>query len=246
MEVHHHTHKPKTEKHFKHYLFEFLMLFLAISAGFLVENLREHYVENKREKVFINSYVEDLKQDTAKINANIKLRSAKTLIIDSLIKVLNIPNPNDYGAAAYYFGRRTTRSTLYQVNDRTIKQLKNAGGLRLIRSQKASDAIMTYDQANDYIVYLQAREFDELYIMYPLLAKLYDANVLETMIHGMEINRPPGNPALRTTDKNTLLDLTYYLHQYKTTSIVIITRLQSLLKSATETIQFLQKEYRVE
>ena len=101
MEVHHHTHKPKTEKHFKHYLFEFLMLFLAISAGFLVENLREHYVENKREKVFINSYVEDLKQDTAKINANIKLRSAKTLIIDSLIKVLNIPNPNDYGAAAY-------------------------------------------------------------------------------------------------------------------------------------------------
>ena len=105
---------------------------------------------------------------------------------------------------------------------------------------------MTYDQANDYIVYLQAREFDELSIMYPLLAKLYDANILETMIRGMEINRPAGNPALRTTDKNMLLDLTYYLHQYKTTSIVIITRLQSLLKSATETIQFLQKEYRVD
>ena len=65
MEVHHHPHNAKTEKHFKHYLFEFLMLFLAISAGFLVENLREHYVEHKREKVFINSYVEDLKQDTA-------------------------------------------------------------------------------------------------------------------------------------------------------------------------------------
>ncbi len=56
MEVHHHT-APKREKHFKHYLFEFLMLFLAISAGFLVENLREHYVENKREKEFISSYV---------------------------------------------------------------------------------------------------------------------------------------------------------------------------------------------
>ena len=174
------------------------------------------------------------------------MRSAKALLIDSLIKVLNSPNPNEYGAAAYYFGRRTTRSTLYQANDRTIKQLKNAGGLRLIRNQKASDAIMTYDQANDYIVYLQAREFDELSIMYPLLAKLFDGNILETMIRGMEINRPSGNPTLRTTDKNLLLDLTYYLHQYKTTSIVIITRLQSLLKSATETIQFLQREYRVE
>ena len=243
MEVHHHHSAPKKEKHFKHYLFEFLMLFLAISAGFLVENMREHYIENKREKEFIESYVEDLKQDTAKINANIRLRSAKVLIIDSLIKLLNSPDPGSDGASVYYFGRRTTRSTLYQANDRTIKQLKNAGGLRLIRNQKASNAIMTYDQANDYIVYLQSREFDELSLMYPLLAKLYDGNILEAMIHGMDIKRPEGNPALRTTDKALILDLTYYLHQYKTTSIVIITRLRSLLVSATQTIQFLQKEY---
>lgn len=243
MEVHH-SHAPgKSAKHFKHYLFEFLMLFLAISAGFLVENMREHYVEHKREKTFIKSYVEDLKQDTAKITANTQLRSSKVLIIDSLIKLLNTPDPNQDGSSAYYLGRRTTRSTLYQANDRTIKQLKNAGGLRLIRNQKASNAIMTYDQANDYIVYLQSREFEELSVMYPLLARLYDGNVLETMIHKMEIKRPPGNPDLRTTDRALLLDLTYYLHQYKTTSIVIITRLESLMLAATETMQFLQKEY---
>lgn len=247
MEVHHPSHAiPKKEKHFKHYLFDFLMLFLAISAGFLVENLREHYVENKREKEFIQSYIEDLKQDTSKIQANIHLRNLKALIIDSLIKLLNGPYPNHDGASAYYFGRRTTRSTLYQANDRTIKQLKNAGGLRLIKNQRASNAIMTYDQANDYIVYLQNREFEELSVMYPLLARLYDANILEAMIHGMEISRPAGNPVLRTTDKNLILDLTYYLHQYKTTSIVIIARLRSLLLAATETIQFLKKEYNLE
>jgi hypothetical protein len=243
MEVHHHVTAPKKEKHFKHYLFEFLMLFLAISAGFLVENMREHYVEGKREKDFIKSYIEDLKQDTTKIEANIKLRNSKILIIDSLIKLLNSPDPNQDGRSAYYYGRRTTRSTLFQANDRTIKQLKNAGGLRLIKNQNASNAIMTYDQASDYIVYLQGREFDELSLMYPLLARLFDGNILETMIQGMEINRPLSNPRLRTTDKNLLLDLTYYLHQYKTTSVVIIARLNSLMLSATETIQFLQKEY---
>ena len=242
MEVHHHTSQVK-EKHFKHYLFEFLMLFLAISAGFLVENLREHYIEGKREKDFIESYVEDMKQDTAKIAANIQLRNSKIMVMDSLIKLLNTADPNKDGRSAYYYGRRTTRSTLFQANDRTIKQLKNAGGLRLIKNQQASNAIMTYDQANDYIVFLQSREFDELSLMYPLLAKLYDGNILETMINVMEINRPAGNPALRTTDKNLLLDLTYYLHQYKTTSIVIIARLRSLMQSATETIQFLQHEY---
>jgi hypothetical protein len=242
MEVHHHS-SNKKEKQFKHYLFEFLMLFLAVVAGFLVENMREHYVEKKREKEFIKSYIEDLRQDTAKMKANITLRNSKILVIDSLIWLLNDPDPNKDGASAYYFGRRTTRSTLYQANDRTIKQLKNAGGLRLIRNQKASNAIMNYDQLNDYVVYLQGREFEELAFIYPLFAKLYDGIVLETMIHGMEISRPEGNPVLRTTDKNLLKDLTYYLHQYKTTSVVIITRLGNLMQAAMETLEFLLKQY---
>lgn len=246
MEVHHHHPAPKKEKHFKHYLFEFLMLFLAVSAGFLVENQREHYIENKREKIFIKSFVQDLKQDTANINSNTQLRNFKILIIDSLIKLLNNPDPNHDGQSAYYYGRRVTRSTLFQSNDRTIKQLKNSGGLRLIRNQRASDTIMEYDQSIDYINYLQySREIQELNSIYPLLAKLYDGNVLETMINGMDINRPTGNPHLRTTDKNILLDLIYFLHQYKSTSIVIIARLQTLKQTATETLQFLQKEYRL-
>ena len=243
MEVHHHPNTPKKEKHFKHYVFEFLMLFLAVSAGFLVENQREHYVENKREIVLIKSFVEDLKQDTAKITSNMLLRNSKILIMDSLIKILNSPDPNQDGQSVYYWGRRVTRSTLFQSNDHTIKQLKNAGGLRLIRNQTVSNTIMTYDQANDYIIFLQNRESQELNEIYPLLAKLFDGNVLETMIHGMDITRPSGNPVLRSTDKNLILDLTYFIHQYKSTSIVIIARLQTLKQSATEAIQFLQKEY---
>ena len=41
MEVHHHPH-VRHSKRWKDYLFEFLMLFLAVSAGFFVENQREH------------------------------------------------------------------------------------------------------------------------------------------------------------------------------------------------------------
>ncbi|HEX6168840.1 MAG TPA: hypothetical protein VFZ33_04045 [Chitinophagaceae bacterium] len=245
MEVHHHSHTAR--KKWTHYFWEFLMLFLAVSAGFLVENLREHYVENKREKVFIKSFIEDLKEDTAKITSNIELRNSKILMMDSLIKTLNSSDPNKDGPSVYYWGRRVTRSTLFQPNDRTIKQLKNAGGLRLIRNQTASNTIMTYDQANDYINYLQNnRETQELTEIYPLLAKLFDGNVLETMIHGLEITRPSGKPVLRSTDKNLILDLTYFLHQYKSTSIVIIARLQTLKKTAGEAIQFLQKEYQLE
>jgi hypothetical protein len=102
MEVHAHTHTAR--KKWTHYFWEFLMLFFAVSAGFLVENMREHYVENKREKVFIRSFVEDLKQDTIKISSNIALRNSKILILDSLIKSLNGTEPNYDGSSVYYWG----------------------------------------------------------------------------------------------------------------------------------------------
>ena len=48
METHaHHLHKAPG-KNFWHYFFEFFMLFLAVFCGFLVENYREHKVENER------------------------------------------------------------------------------------------------------------------------------------------------------------------------------------------------------
>src|SRR4051812_23073925 len=48
METHaHHLHKAPGHG-WKHYLFEFLMLFLAVFAGFLAENYREQRVEMER------------------------------------------------------------------------------------------------------------------------------------------------------------------------------------------------------
>jgi len=53
MEVHHHSHIPTSrEKKWTHYFWEFFMLFMAVSAGFLVENKREHYVEPQRAKIY--------------------------------------------------------------------------------------------------------------------------------------------------------------------------------------------------
>jgi hypothetical protein len=50
MEVHAHTHTER--KKWTHYLWEFLMLFLAVTLGFFVENQREHYIEKKRAKEY--------------------------------------------------------------------------------------------------------------------------------------------------------------------------------------------------
>ena len=80
MEVHAHTHTPR--KKWTHYFWEFFMLFLAVTAGFLVENEREHYVEHLREKQFINSLLIDVKLDTANLNRIISARDMREKMFD--------------------------------------------------------------------------------------------------------------------------------------------------------------------
>ncbi len=46
MEVHPHGH-VHSDKKWKEYLFQFVMLFLAITLSFFVENQREHYIEHQ-------------------------------------------------------------------------------------------------------------------------------------------------------------------------------------------------------
>src|SRR4030095_16001891 len=51
MEAHHHPHIHHNKK-WKDYLFEFAMVFLAITAGFFMENQRKHHIESKRENQY--------------------------------------------------------------------------------------------------------------------------------------------------------------------------------------------------
>src|ERR1043165_759546 len=63
MEVHHSSHVDHNKK-WKDYLYEFVMLFLAVTAGFFVENQREHYIENRRAAQFSKQLLSDLRLDS--------------------------------------------------------------------------------------------------------------------------------------------------------------------------------------
>jgi hypothetical protein len=58
MEVHHHPHPEK--KTLKEYLLEGLMIFLAVSMGFIAENIREHIAEGEKEIEYMKSLVDDI------------------------------------------------------------------------------------------------------------------------------------------------------------------------------------------
>ena len=84
MEVHAHAHTER--KKWTHYLWEFLMLFLAVFCGFLAENFREHQVEHQREKQYMQSLITDLTLDTAMLNMGFPRKEARIKAIDTVFR----------------------------------------------------------------------------------------------------------------------------------------------------------------
>lgn len=147
METHaHHLHKAPSHG-WRHYLFEFLMLFLAVFCGFLAENMREKIVERHREKDYISSMIEDLQTDTTNLSFVIAGFDEMEKRFDSVIRGFN-ESTKTYTAdwtRQFILTYRGGYPDFYQ-SDRTIQQLKNSGGMRLIINKKAASGIVNYDE----------------------------------------------------------------------------------------------------
>jgi hypothetical protein len=101
---------------------------------------------------------------------------------------------------------------------------------------------MAYDQAIDRVLLTQTRQENEITEIRPMMGKLMDP-ILETMVYGDVIHAPSGNPALRTTNKEFILDFIYAIHQLKGSDALNAVRLQRLKERAIGIILFLKKEY---
>jgi len=144
MEVHSHSHTPR--KKWTHYLWEFLMLFLAVFCGFLAENIREHNVEKKKGEQYILSFAEDLKKDTAQCDLSIPELTETMRVLQDLTSCFNTLKENIHNTdclKGIIISSRGFKDFIY--TDRTIQQLKNAGGLRLIEDKQIADSIIDYD-----------------------------------------------------------------------------------------------------
>ena len=145
MEVHHHAHHDHGKKSWKSYFWEFLMLFLAVFCGFLAEYALEHKIEHDREEQFMSSLVEDLLKDTTQMNEVIGLGRNQRSKLDSLLQLLNADEQeNGFIEKVYMLQANSTRVVNMEFENRTSSQLKNAGGMRLIRQAAVVDSILRY------------------------------------------------------------------------------------------------------
>jgi hypothetical protein len=151
MEVHHHAHNPAEPHHKKTrkaYFWEFLMLFLAVFCGSIAEYQLEHKIERERGKQYVLSMIEDLVSDSVKINKSLEFCRKQQAGIDSLSFLLNNTTFSDTDIIKAYqlMFNNTVNISLVNFSKRTISQLKNSGGMRLIPNKKSADEITKYSE----------------------------------------------------------------------------------------------------
>lgn len=154
MEIHKHSNIHHTKK-WKEYLFEFLMLFLAVTTGFFVENMREHYVENKKAKEYVLSLYDDLKTDTTIIQRTYDVKVWMEAKYDSLQNILLLTDSNGSpnNEMIYYVERYLTKNDLFTSQNITYQQLLSSGNFRYIKNITLYKKIAGY--YNLYSKYLQ-------------------------------------------------------------------------------------------
>ena len=247
MEVHAHTHPGSagTRKKWTHYLWEFLMLFLAVFCGFLAENFREHQVEHRREKKYIISLIKDVELDIISLQQSSGIRKKYINYYDSLVYLLK--NYDDSGLNdIYFYARHAGRTTEFKYHDRTIDQLKSSGSLRLIRNKEAADSITIYD--NEVIKRILTQQEIEPRFRNDILAyhvgKIFNVFEWNEMVDDTAaIFRTVHNPALFNKDAKFINDFALQIVTLKTAYRITNGYIEKAIQFAKALIMFLKKEY---
>ena len=174
METHAHELHKAPGQGWKHYFFEFFMLFLAVSLGFFVENIRESYVEKERARQFLQSMLVDVKTNIKNLDS---LMQQDRIIIanhDSLANWLLADSATiDRAAFARKMGAVWIRN--FYVRKETYEQMKSSGSLRYFDIEFLKK-LMDYERITDFAE-TRNREFERKYyteLFIPALYKAYD------------------------------------------------------------------------
>src|SRR5450432_405835 len=130
MEVHHHPDLHHKRKRWKEYFLEFLMIFLAVTLGFLAESLREHISEKDRAEIFAHSLIEDFKADTVTLHQLIFYTNEKIKKIDSLDYYVHTVRNRTNDSLLYSIIIYVISTFQFDNINGTYEQVKNSGSLR--------------------------------------------------------------------------------------------------------------------
>ena len=242
----HHPHHITHKKNWGEYLLEFFMLFLAVFLGFLAENQREHIVEHNREKQFMVSFIKDLELDTAQLQNIRGFRLNRIKNIDSVFSYFNSHSSDIIPVKNYIRIQQIFGHTGFYQNSGTIDQLKNSGGLRLIRKRNIVDSIEAYDQQIKRMVLRDRYETDWLVHNVQIAEKMFDGRVLLKLRSETSFGNPAGPEVAIPINTQYLGEYLNSLYTYLRIAESDLDLQVTIQRKAGNLIKSIKEEYHLE
>ena len=179
MEVHAHTHTAR--KKWFHYFWEFLMLFLAVTLGFFVENQREHYVEHHRLVRFAKQLINGLERDTVQQNSIIDILDFKERSFDSLRYFLAMPKDDSLKWKGVYKNVLILENPFrYTYQKPVFDQINYSGSLRLFNNEQIADSLLDYIYNGTIIEWQTNAEIEYITgVVIPFMNTHFDKNLIQ-------------------------------------------------------------------
>jgi hypothetical protein len=241
--------KAPESKNWKVYLFEFLLLLMAVILGFLADNLREEYADREQGRAYVKAFFEDLKKDTVRIAGVIAHEREKIAILEGTVacydSVMGSPPRTDCLALLI---RNSILSTPFTITERTLNQL-NMGGFRLLENEDAdhiTQYISAYDMLKDHenTVYhesqLELRTMQNRLIDFRAFSSIASLQVVN---NDPNFRLPPGKKLLIREDRAALNQFFNELHKYRLVTQAHMNQLIRMQTSQVALINYMQDKY---
>ena len=170
------------------------MIFLAVSLGFIADNIREDISANGKAKELAQSLYKEIYSDSIAIQHRIAGRIEKEEYLDYFsryVKDSSLTNLSDQFYPAFTAMVVTTVSIIFEPKDGILDQLRNSGDLRYFKSSKLQEEIGEIGVAISHLKTANAQEVGfRQSVIWPLRVRHYESRWFEDLV---KLNKNSGD-----------------------------------------------------
>ena len=233
------------------YFIDFIMLFVAVTLGFLAENVRDQQTDKIREISYLKNVHEDLLVDLNRFELVMSANNWRLLMLDSLHMEINKASPDL--PSLYYYIRNLALRTTFESSHLGLDQIKASGGFRLIQNAKIIAGIQDYERTLNSAMKLEEVRERTLEQARFKMAVVFDAGTLyqmtknQSMFKGekMEVRfkRPAYAAPFVVGDRETFNELINYINLGSNANISLNERFNELKSIAKALDAAIMEEY---
>jgi len=224
----------------KEYAIQFILIFLAVTLGFVADNIRENIAEKKIARQNLVDYKNDLIQHELMYSAYIKRLPRIAAKYDSIVSIFYNKNENKELTVLSRLLLEGQLNLVIEINTPTYEQLINSGSMRFIENKNLKGSISGYNNKIDYLINYNDRMINTQNNLAGELGKIVDVHDFWST-QRIGTSYTPEMQSFTLNDEQRKFLIAYY-QLYKVQVLGILNQLKKLSKDNVLLVILIDKE----